>query len=615
MRIPKCDKLLWIGAGTVLHDTSVFSAADSIVLVEAREDACSELKETYSQFENLEIKNAVVSPYGGVSTISHFNVEELLAQSDIADVKSIYPGLKLAEKEVVETIGLAQLAEQCGFNSNSTNVLVLDLFESTAELIDALFASQNASLFSLIIVLDSDIQYFKGTSSYTRLTEVCNSRGLIQTERNEFEPGLSFVSLQPNPLLTVVSELEAKLEGQLKRLSDCDNHLAMKTKELEELSKIILANEEEFRSNLNSIANEKEDLNSSLQVAELEISKLGTKLAGQISTIESQQVEITSLQSSVSGYQEKLIVVERSQKTLESELVIKSGKIESLENEVDSLNTSISDYQKDLHIAKVSLKDTEATLAEKSSKIEGLGEEIVLLQTSIRDFQEKISVAERSRETLESELESKLETIESLQSEVGLHKTRIRDYQEELKVAESTNKALESDAASKAELMKRLEDEVASQQSLLNEYQDKLNTAESSLSSLESDVATRAETIESLEDEIISLQSSISTYQEKLNVAETSHTTLESAYEEKSKWLQDHEKWNKSLQSEIEQLKSQLASSQHNIEGFEEENAKLKKHKEELSEQQYRNAKLDIELQKLNAKFELLNSLIVRDNE
>lgn len=104
-------KFVWIGAGSATSSEFSFDDFDSVVLVEARREACDELNESFADNVKVKIKQACVSDRNEESEFFQCNVEELSALAKPAQLESLYPGVTVESTFDVDTIGIIDFFE------------------------------------------------------------------------------------------------------------------------------------------------------------------------------------------------------------------------------------------------------------------------------------------------------------------------------------------------------------------------------------------------------------------------------------------------------------------------------------------------------------------------
>ena len=118
-------KFVWIGAGSASYPKVNFDDFGSIVLVDARKEACDELSEHFKDSAKVITKQVCISEKNGESVFFECNVEELSALAKPAQLKSLYPGLKV----------------KGGFSYNSQNNLN---FLSVKEIVKLIKSNKNS---------------------------------------------------------------------------------------------------------------------------------------------------------------------------------------------------------------------------------------------------------------------------------------------------------------------------------------------------------------------------------------------------------------------------------------------------------------------------------------
>ncbi len=105
--------LIWLGAGRVETPSVNFDKFDAIALVEARLEQVEELRKQFIHDDKVKIVHEVVSDKAQKSDFRRYSLDEYSALTSITGLIELYPGLKLVEREEVNTQFVVDLLNDC----------------------------------------------------------------------------------------------------------------------------------------------------------------------------------------------------------------------------------------------------------------------------------------------------------------------------------------------------------------------------------------------------------------------------------------------------------------------------------------------------------------------
>ncbi len=324
------------------------------------------------------------------------------------------------------------------------------------------------------------------------------------------------------------------------------------------------------------------------------------------------------------------------------QLLVSFGYIPTTQTELEAevcyqhytLNPLLADFKKLEEVAKtleLDYSEAQAQLAEKSKIAETSTEEI-------RRLFEALESVEQDNEVLKGKLDSLEKLTKSQNSSLKKAEEDAAKVNSDLEKQLALYKSLEEELSQKVSLLSEcntknnsLSDEVVSLKDQLKESLEarqntdkELKHLEAKQQMLESELNDKREHVSDCKTQIESHNSEITTLRlqleeitksrdsaiSKLQNQQEENTSLKSKFEEKSKWLSEHEKWNESLKHETEELKAKLKGLNEELASEKAKSEKLVEVQSEAQEQQFKNERLHIELEKFEAQLELLTQFV-----
>lgn len=290
MIITNSKRLIWIGAGTATTPEFDFDNYVSVTLIEAREDACRELSALFRNSENVTVKHCCVSGTGEERKFFTCNVKEFSALALPADLKSLYPGLKVEAPLKIETISIDEIIEQEAEDLDLE--LFIDIPATAAEIIRKLYEGGIVERISKLYVTAGNELLYEESLSLADIKELLDGYFLTEAERDESDPDIPTVTFALDKNAKVIRQLKVeneKLKEQLQGVRQQEKRTAELVEDRNIKASLLIEKEQALDE-----ANQK--LERARNCHESEISKLGdeaTALKKKINETDSVNVNLS----------------------------------------------------------------------------------------------------------------------------------------------------------------------------------------------------------------------------------------------------------------------------------------------------------------------------------
>lgn len=428
-------KLIWIGAGSATSSEINFDNFDSILLVEARKEACDELNENFADNVKVTIKQVCISDRNEELEFFQCNVEELSALAKPAELKSLYPGLTVSPSFDVDTIDIIdflkeELVDEC-------TELFIDTPATSCKLVRKLFESEfRDRITKLYVSIGTVPALYEGSSDLKALSSILKANFFDEIAIDTSDPDIPIVTFKLNQNLKALEKLKAENSKLKQQLAEAKQH----TEQVENI-----------------------------------LNCLNLDLAQKNELIEAKDIEIQALNREIATYklecQKKGLDCDELSKQLD---LSKSANL-VLQNELSEERAKIAMLTRELKEQANKLKVTEETYESLKNVERKAGEELASNQAKLaeltEEFEAQASTLHATFETLERSKKSEIKKIEELtESQANYAKLR--------KEFEATKEKLEvvlGEVEHAKEVEQKTRDELSEYESRLKELQLKVN--------------------------------------------------------------------------------------------------------------------------------------------
>ena len=484
-------KFVWIGAGSATSPHFSFDDFDSIVLVEARKEACDELNEHFEDNAKVKTKQVCIADRNGESAFFQCNVEELSALAKPAKLTSLYPGLKVKSYDV-DTVSITDFLKEEIVDGGIE--LFIDIPATSWILVRELSKNKFLdSITKLHVSIGTVPALYEESADLTELASLLKTNCFDEIARDYSDPDIPVVSFKSNESLKAVESLKAENSELQQQLIEARQH----NDEIEHKA-----------NNLSSDLAVKSDL---IEAKDIEIQALNREMAKYKADLQKKSLDCDELCN-------QLEVSKSSNLEIENKLAEEHAKVAKLTKELEEQATKLKRAEDICD----SLKDVERKiseeLADSKSRLTELTEEFDAQASKLKITVEALETSKESEQNKSTELKNSQSKLDTLTNELSQLRLKIEERERnfeanENKIAElnaqllSKNAELDKQSESNSELI-AINEKVEKECDKLNEWRlenkkwsenlveensllkVKLNDCEKQVSSLERNVST-----------------------------------------------------------------------------------------------------------------------------
>lgn len=433
-------KFVWIGAGLATNPKFNFDNFDVIVLIDARKGACDELIEHFKDNEKVTTKQVCISEKNGESKFFHCNVEELSAIAKPAQLKSLYPGLKVNSYDV-DTVSISDFLKQEPLDGG------IELFidtPATSWLLVRELSKNNYldSITKLHVSIGTVPALYEESADLTELASLLKEKCFEEVSRDSDDPDIPVVSFKLNENLKVIESLKAENSELQQQLMKARRH------------------HDEIEHKANSLSSDLAVKNDLIEAKDIEIQTLKREMGTYKTDLQKKSLDCDELCN-------QLEVSKSTNLVIENKLTEEQAKVTKLTKELEELATKlkrteeICDDLKDVE-RKISgeLTDSKLRLVELTEKYDAQANELratqethELLKTSEFHCRKKLGEIQANHAELKNELEAITGNLKVAQEEVARAKeselnksnelskyeTKLEEYQKKVNEVNSIN--------------------------------------------------------------------------------------------------------------------------------------------------------------------------------
>ncbi|MEP2651489.1 MAG: hypothetical protein ABJH06_05775 [Paraglaciecola sp.] len=515
--------LIWLGAGQVETPRINFDKFETVLLVEARLEQVEKLRKQFSKDDNVKILHVAISDTAQKSDFNRYSLGEFSAFSSATGLKELYPGLKLQEREEVNTQAITDVLNDYIVQPASIT-LVLDILDINHLILESLFSIKFWQNINKLYLPIPELSLYENASTAPELLSLLQSQGFELTTTDCLDPDMPIAEMHRNPMW---SELElVKEQLQLQK--------GQHQKEIEEYKSQLLAQNNEAEKAMR-------DFTQSLEKQSVDLKKVvetNNKLKSELEETNQQKTDL----------------IKSLEKRLESDKLASKGTVKQLQTDKQQLIETYGKTKEENEQQHQKLLSQVQTLqAEKkqvTSNLEQLKINFSTLELEHKQHLEESSQAQQSFESEKGSLEFELSSLKTELEE----RTQQRDeqahwHQENKKWAEGLNKKVESLEVS----LKASNETLNSEQTEKQQLETKVDELNTNFSVLESEhkqhLEESSQAQQSFESEKDSLEFELSSL--KTELEERTQQRDEQAH-----WHEENKKWAKALSVKCEELKN-----------------------------------------------------------
>ena len=528
-------KFVWIGAGSATNPKIDFDDFGSIVIVEARKEACDELNEYFADNQKVTIKQACISDKSGESEFFLCNVEELSALSKPSQLTSLYPGLKVKSYDV-DTMSIIDLLKEESVEGDIE--LFIDTPATSWLLVRELFKSKFLdSITKLHVSIGTVPALYEESADLRELSSLLKTNCFDEISRDSNDPDIPVVSFKLNENLKVIESLKAENSELQQQLVEARQH------------------NENVEHKSNKLSLELDEKSEMIEAKDIEIQALNIDIAKCKAELQKKSLDYDELCN-------KLDVSKSSTLVIENKLTEEQEKVSKLTKELEEQATTLKRAEETCD----GLKDVEIAISEE------LADSKSRLTELTEEFDAQASKLQITLEALELSKEGELKKNDELTN----CETKLAELNEKFDAQASelqiTVEALE--LSKESEHKKNIE---------LKDSQSKLDMLTNELSQLKRGIEQRERNFEANENKIAELIALLDTQKADLhklyeinNELTAQNKKISEERDKEHHWHMENKQWaeglassQSSVEAKYEDASSRLTSLQEKYEKLE----------------------------------------------
>lgn len=424
-------KFVWIGAGAASYPKVNFDDFGSIVLVDARKEACDELNEHFKDNAKVTTKQVCISERNGESVFFQCNVEELSALAKPAQLKSLYPGLRVNSYDV-DTVSISDFLSEELLDGGIE--LFIDTPATSWLLVRELSKNKFLdSITKLHVSIGTVPALYEESADFTELVSLLREKCFEEVSRDSDDPDIPVVSFKLNESLKAIERLKAEnsaLKQQLMESTQYNEEITHKANKLNsglaEKSELIQAKDVEIQALNRDIAKYKADLKkkslecdelcnqlnvskSSTLLIENKLTEEQTKVAKLTKELQAALETMEQLKTSEIVCRDELAGKQANNAELISELEVTTGKLRVAQEEMERAKASelnkgneLSKYETKLKEYQQKFNEVNAINVNLSKSIDISAKQNLKLQTDLDDLRQQFSANQENEARLKS---------------------------------------------------------------------------------------------------------------------------------------------------------------------------------------------------------------------
>ncbi|GGW48486.1 hypothetical protein [Alishewanella tabrizica] len=335
--------LIWLGAGNVEQPQVDFDDYQHILLVDARESAISALAKRYGA-SNIQIEHTIIAVETGKANFTTYNLAEFSAIKPATGLKTIFPGLKVNQEDIVTTKAIGEIVLSLNLD-NSANTLIIDVPDLASDFILELQKLDLLKHFVTIIILSSEHVLYKDMQSRDKTEEALKAQFYQITAEDNTDPDLPYLTFTKNFIAQEISTLTLSNAMLSEQLESVTKELDINKQQAEQ-QKIELTKQLELANQLVALMKQQTEQQNEELTKQLELANQQVALMKQ--QAEQQKVELLKQLDAAKTQQENLKEELAQVKKDFSSQLVRITELEKTNCELLQVNTDLSKRQQAL---------------------------------------------------------------------------------------------------------------------------------------------------------------------------------------------------------------------------------------------------------------------------
>jgi hypothetical protein len=203
--------LVWLGAGTAQEPKGLLAQAEQITLIEAREIACTQLKQQFQQ-ENIQILQHLLATVHEEALFTHYNLSEYSAIQAPTGLKKLFAGLSPIHTEQITTVDITDVLRSIKLQG-SDNLLVIDILDKGLSLLQSIEQQGLLSQFKYIQMQVGIQPLYAESANMAEVANFMQLQGYLLQHTTYNDPDIPWLSFELNPLWDQLQEKQNALDN------------------------------------------------------------------------------------------------------------------------------------------------------------------------------------------------------------------------------------------------------------------------------------------------------------------------------------------------------------------------------------------------------------------
>jgi hypothetical protein len=410
------NHLIWLGAGTATQPAGLLQQAMKATLIEARADACAELKKQRPSAK-ISVLQSMISAKGGDVKFNEYNLAEFSALHKATGLLELFPGLKRTHEQSHSSAIVTELLQQADLGGDN-NALVLDIADLNLTMLQQLQHAGLMQHFSQLWLQGSNVPLYQGAVTRAELTAFLQQHGYTLSSEDATDPDLPWLHFSLNPLWQRLHQAEKATEELSKQLEAAKQQAAASKQQAEqanaELSKQLEAAKQQAGASKQQAEQANAELSKQLEAAKQQAGA-SKQQAEQANAELSKQLDAAKQQAAASKQQ-----AEQANAELSKQLEAAKQQAVASKQQAEQANAELS---KQLAAAKqqaaASKQQAEQANAELSKQLEAAKQQAAASNQQAEQLTQQCKLAVSGNETLQQQLSTVKLGAEKIQAELN----------------------------------------------------------------------------------------------------------------------------------------------------------------------------------------------------
>lgn len=373
--------LIWLGAGQAKEPAGLIDQAKQVTLVDARESACAYLKKHFPS-DHVQIATKLITIHEGQHNFTEYNLPEYSALQEATGLKNLFPGLKIAHQETMDSVSLEEFFKELHLTENK-NLLVLDLPDINQAFLEALHKTGYLYKFNKLYIFSNPAPLYLDAANTSVVVNFLQSVGYWLQKTISTDPDFPCLVFGINPLWIELQQenyLNTKLVSDTKELQTQQEILKQQLIEAKKQTDMVLQERESLKQQLTAQQQQKDSQDKereTLKLLLIESKQQADAITKETESLKQQTdlliKERESLNQQFAAQQQQKNEQDKEQEKIKQKLSEEHKKLTDLNDLLDQVtkqSTSRKDAVGKLEKEKRQLEDINKNLKLKQNLLE-----------------------------------------------------------------------------------------------------------------------------------------------------------------------------------------------------------------------------------------------------